>query len=63
MNPTLDRLTFRALYFSRVALELSFRAFYIWREGTTRDIEKTAPVYGCINLHTNLRFCYNLAAL
>ena len=52
--PTLDHLTFRALYFSRIALELSFRALNIWREGTTCEIEKTTPVYGCIHLHTNL---------
>ena len=43
-------------YFSRIALELSFRALYIWREGTTREIEKTTPVYVCINLYTNLWF-------
>ena len=36
---TLDHLTYRALYFSRIALELYFRAFYIWQERTTRKIE------------------------
>ena len=36
---TLDHLTFRALYFSQIAFELSVRALYIWRERTTRKIE------------------------
>ena len=36
---TLDHLKFHALYFSRIASELSFRALYIWRERTTREIE------------------------
>ena len=43
----------RTLFFT-IALELSFRALYIWREGTTREIEKTTQVYVCTNLHANL---------
>ena len=39
IHGTLDHLTFRALYFSRIAFELYFRAFYIWQERTTRKIE------------------------
>ena len=36
---TLDQLMFCALYFSQIAFELYFPAFYIWQERTTHKIE------------------------
>ena len=37
---SLDHVTFHALYFSQTALELSFHAFHISQERTTREIEQ-----------------------
>ena len=52
---TLDHLTFRALYFSRIAEELSFRAFYIW------CIFIQTPGFVIIWLHFDLCDCLFLA--
>ena len=60
---TLDHLTIHALYLSRIALELSFRALYNWREKTTHEKRRQLLSMFCINLYTNSLICYYLATL
>ena len=72
MYTTLDHLTFRTFYLSRIALELSFRAPHIYRERTTRKIESISnlcfvliciqtPIFVIIWLHFDFSDCLLLA--